>query len=1053
MEATSGVKGEASFTLVAAADVKRAGAGPRAQSVTVVAAADVQRTGPKAQKKRRASEVSGEAKRPKREPDRRAVAGQPLLRSKELAGYVFLCSNETQDEVLRRNLFAARRKELVRMQKHISDDSPLFLLNFESLKLLGTFAPIGAPEMDIEPEAYGGKYPAQVQVKPIDTKLRVATVSRRIAVSGAKFGDALSNILKQLESGIVVAMHGKDGEGVAQEKVIKRADTESYMHQPLFCTRSEAAVELISSSQYPLLARYILRKLPELESGPLTMKHKERYYGIEAGLRRYTSDGLLIPRSGKPICFLCHDTGHSMFDCPSSRCAGCFELGHDVEDCPGIFARVATESDLTQVLDGAHETVERGRCTGLRSVTGGDASDCRVNCTPLPKVEEFRDIQLISFASGDDGIVIDPGVSLCSKTPDVCHNAFERWGLATVVAGNSFCGGQAAMEEELEFGELQGCLLHLLAHGTDLPRHVRNRLAAASRQSVLLASSALASCGALLPPAGLEGQESLDVAIHCPPPQLTALGWWLAQVEVPADAACALLHAALWEVLLPMAVVVVLLHFGTPPELCFAAGAAADETEHASPRQSEHYWLASSYFDWRLGREKGSSRKFGSDDYWEMVDEHIVAICKHAQQSLGYQGDDVRFVESEGELMNVRCATGRPWTVGGAFSTEKSTRWSRFQAALCAAFPPRYEEESKAWVSSCVTSDGTRTFKTVVNSQYAELFAPVLEQDEPPSADDARCEVVRLLRKQLAGQLSHALDGVGVGSGGAPAASVMDDSILEEALRFLRPNKKAAAPAAAEAAEASGSPWIRATLPALRAVGIVGRGLLQLLGRENAAPLDTETVDVEAPGLADDAVAAADDATVDLTVAVDESMEDNLFPNESLEVRGSGITDRDEACRQDRLQSAVRLADLFAEHNGNDAASQATPPLEQWITALAEDAALQVLKAKAVKEERYRDASAFKARQLSLQQRLAYSQSLALQQACLEGTNHVTRSSSSLSPDVEQHAVKAARSSAADLVRDAEWRLSFLRSFDVSTPADSAELWDEVRQILLRPPS
>ena len=99
--------------------------------------------------------------------------GNPPESSVASSGFVFLCNEETEQEVKRLKLFGSPAKEIVRLRKNIQADTSLFLWNFHSNTLCGVFSATSLPGLDLVPSAFGGKFPAQVRVEPKGTLMKV----------------------------------------------------------------------------------------------------------------------------------------------------------------------------------------------------------------------------------------------------------------------------------------------------------------------------------------------------------------------------------------------------------------------------------------------------------------------------------------------------------------------------------------------------------------------------------------------------------------------------------------------------------------------------------------------------------------------------------------------------------------------------------------------------------------------------------------------------------------------------------------------------------------
>jgi len=82
---------------------------------------------------------------------------------KEPTGWVFLCNNGTERECLALKLFGSPKKEWNRVSQ-IKRGDVLFLLNYETNRLHGVFEAVTDGEMNIEPYAFDGYFPAQVRV-------------------------------------------------------------------------------------------------------------------------------------------------------------------------------------------------------------------------------------------------------------------------------------------------------------------------------------------------------------------------------------------------------------------------------------------------------------------------------------------------------------------------------------------------------------------------------------------------------------------------------------------------------------------------------------------------------------------------------------------------------------------------------------------------------------------------------------------------------------------------------------------------------------------------
>jgi len=79
-------------------------------------------------------------------------------------GYVFLCSNRTEGECLEKKLFGSPKSEWGRVSQ-VKEGDILFLLNYQTNHLHGVFEAVSEGKMDIDPDAFDGRFPAQVKAR------------------------------------------------------------------------------------------------------------------------------------------------------------------------------------------------------------------------------------------------------------------------------------------------------------------------------------------------------------------------------------------------------------------------------------------------------------------------------------------------------------------------------------------------------------------------------------------------------------------------------------------------------------------------------------------------------------------------------------------------------------------------------------------------------------------------------------------------------------------------------------------------------------------------
>lgn len=97
----------------------------------------------------------------------------------EKSCFFMLCTNSTEEECLERNLFGDREWTLPYL-KTIKIGDIGFLLNISNDELLGIFIAKSEAALNIEPEAWEGKFPAQIKVKLISELQRISNASQKL---------------------------------------------------------------------------------------------------------------------------------------------------------------------------------------------------------------------------------------------------------------------------------------------------------------------------------------------------------------------------------------------------------------------------------------------------------------------------------------------------------------------------------------------------------------------------------------------------------------------------------------------------------------------------------------------------------------------------------------------------------------------------------------------------------------------------------------------------------------------------------------------------------
>lgn len=98
------------------------------------------------------------------------------IKEQLIRGFIFACTDKTEDECFERSLFGTS-KVYAPIVMRIRKGDLLFLNNIKSNVIYGVFKAVSDSELNIQPEAWGGRYPYQVKVE---------TVGKRIEIKNAK---------------------------------------------------------------------------------------------------------------------------------------------------------------------------------------------------------------------------------------------------------------------------------------------------------------------------------------------------------------------------------------------------------------------------------------------------------------------------------------------------------------------------------------------------------------------------------------------------------------------------------------------------------------------------------------------------------------------------------------------------------------------------------------------------------------------------------------------------------------------------------------------------
>jgi len=104
-----------------------------------------------------------------------------------------LCDANTEEECLWRNLFGDKIKKLQDLIEIKPGDIGL-LFNFDKDELMGIFRACSKAQVNIEPKAWNGKFPAQVRVELISELQRIKDATYILNKTGAAMGQLASGV-------------------------------------------------------------------------------------------------------------------------------------------------------------------------------------------------------------------------------------------------------------------------------------------------------------------------------------------------------------------------------------------------------------------------------------------------------------------------------------------------------------------------------------------------------------------------------------------------------------------------------------------------------------------------------------------------------------------------------------------------------------------------------------------------------------------------------------------------------------------------------------------
>ena len=108
--------------------------------------------------------------------------------------FIMLCDDSTEEECLRRNLFGDMARRLENLDEIESGDIG-FLLNIDRDELIGVFRACSEAQLHIEPDAWDGRFAAQVRVELVGGLQRIKDAAYILKKAGLEARQSVSAAL------------------------------------------------------------------------------------------------------------------------------------------------------------------------------------------------------------------------------------------------------------------------------------------------------------------------------------------------------------------------------------------------------------------------------------------------------------------------------------------------------------------------------------------------------------------------------------------------------------------------------------------------------------------------------------------------------------------------------------------------------------------------------------------------------------------------------------------------------------------------------------------
>lgn len=225
------------------------------------------------------------------------VNSETTFGERALCGFIFACTNTSQEECLTRMLFGTSRQYGAIATKVKKGDF-IFLHNLDSDMLYGIFRATSDGKKDIAPEAWGGNYPYQVTVETIGNIIPLANSTK---------------LIEKLGINRLTILHEKGTMKLADFFRPYNVDVKKW-HESLLSSNVKSELKIESSRNWELLGKAQkitdTEEVPELQATTLwdfprqsygkTKKGNNKYPGVTPAeliwnlIWRYTEPGDLV---------------------------------------------------------------------------------------------------------------------------------------------------------------------------------------------------------------------------------------------------------------------------------------------------------------------------------------------------------------------------------------------------------------------------------------------------------------------------------------------------------------------------------------------------------------------------------------------------------------------------------------------------------------------------------------------------------------------------------------------------------------------------------------